>query len=32
MAVFPELYAILALLVAILIFGAAPELAAAIAA
>ena len=32
MAVFPELYAILALLVAILIFGAAPELAATIAA
>ena len=32
MAVIPELYAILALLVAILIFGAAPELAAAIAA
>ena len=32
MAVFPELYAILALLVAILIFGATPELAAAIAA
>ncbi len=32
MAVFPELYSILALLVAILIFGAAPELAAAIAA
>ena len=32
MAVFPELYAIRALLVAILIFGAAPELAAAIAA
>ena len=32
MAVFPELYAILALLVAILIFGAAPELAASIAA
>ena len=32
MAVFPELYAILALLVAILFFGAAPELAAAIAA
>ena len=32
MAVFPELSAILALLVAILIFGAAPELAAAIAA
>ena len=32
MAVFPELYAILALLVAVLIFGAPPELAAAIAA
>ena len=32
MDVFPELYAILAVLVAILIFGAAPELAAAIAA